>query len=258
MSSNIYQKYQNTFEQSQIFAGLDKSFIIDCLKHSEIKLFRRGQYLLHQGDKPRYTAFILSGNLITLRSDAHGNEIIIRLLEAGETCIEAILFPHSISSPISVKASRSSEILCIPAPYIEHICLKNNLFSRNLINVLAFYYRRAMQQIDSITMQDAERRLGQYLLQCYLESGHHEHFELSFRKTDIARYLGMSPETFSRTLKNLQKQYINVENHDISLNDQHALCCFCTPESAVNCHLIEKCPSHTITAAVVSKRNPQF
>ena len=109
----------------------------------------------------------------------------------------------------------------------------NARVARNLVNILAFYYRRAMQQIDAITIQDAQMRLGQYLLDRYLQSDTEEEFILAFRKADIAHHLGMTPETLSRTFRELKKDGVKLNNKDVSLCSPYALCAYCTLETSV-------------------------
>ena len=169
-SSSLFQQYLEIIGKSELFSGLPVELCSDIIAHGQHRSFARDQFLLHQGDRPHYTAFILKGNLITLRSNSDGDETVIRLLGSGETCMEAILFPHCGPSPISVRAVRASEVLCIDAQYLIHLAESNARFANNLIHILARHYRNAMQQIDAITIQDAQARLGQYLLNHYLQS----------------------------------------------------------------------------------------
>ena len=238
-SSSLFQQYLETIGKSELFSGLPVDLCSEIIAHSQHRTFARDQFLLHQGDVPRYTAFILKGNLITLRSNAEGDETVIRLLGSGETCMEAILFPHNGPSPISVRAVKPSEVLCIDAAYLMRLADSNARVARNLVNILAFYYRRAMQQIDAITIQDAQMRLGQYLLDRYLQSDTEEEFILAFRKADIAHHLGMTPETLSRTFRELKKDGVKLNNKDVSLCSPYALCAYCTLETSVQCPHIQ-------------------
>lgn len=235
VSSNLFQQYLKIIGRSDLFSGLPVELCSDIIAHGQHRTFVRGQFLLHQGDVPHYTAFILEGNLITLRSNVEGDETVIRLLGSGETCMEAILFPHNGPSPISVRAVRTSEVLCIDAAYLIGLSERNARFSRNLVNILSHYYRRAIQQIDAITIQDAQVRLGQYLLNHYLQSESEDEFVLAFRKMDIAHHLGMTPETLSRTFRQLQKDSITLNNKDVSLHHPYALCQFCSVEMSSQC-----------------------
>ena len=243
-SSSLFQQYLEIIGKSELFSGLPVELCSDIIAHGQHRSFARDQFLLHQGDRPHYTAFILKGNLITLRSNSDGDETVIRLLGSGETCMEAILFPHCGPSPISVRAVRASEVLCIDAQYLIHLAESNARFANNLIHILARHYRNAMQQIDAITIQDAQARLGQYLLNHYLQSESDEEFVLTFRKVDIAHHLGMTPETLSRTFKQLQKNGVNLRNRDVALCHPHALCQFCSVETSAQCPLLrsQNCP----------------
>ena len=85
--SSLFQQYLEIIGKSELFSGLPVDLCSEIIAHSQRRSFARDQFLLHQGDVPRYTAFILKGNLITLRSNAEGDETVIRLLGSGETMV---------------------------------------------------------------------------------------------------------------------------------------------------------------------------
>jgi hypothetical protein len=86
------------------------------------------------------------------------------------------------------------------------------------------------------------QRVGFYFLVKHLEAGHDRmEFALPFRKQLIANYLGITPETFSRTLKQLRDFGIDVEGEKIRLRDAFALCHFCDSDTAA------LCPNHGMT-----------
>lgn len=59
--------------------------------------------------------------------------------------------------------------------------------------------------------------------------------ELPFQKQLIANHLGMTPETFSRSLKEIKKLGIDVERDSVTLRDAYALCHFCDTDTAFMC-----------------------
>ncbi len=90
---------------------------------------------------------------------------------------------------------------------------------------------------------------GHYFLTKHLEAGHdHLEFTLPFKKQIIANYLGMTPETFSRTLKQMKTIGVSVDDDVIRMKDAFALCHFCDSDTASLCPKYSddcsECPLH--------------
>lgn len=221
-------------KKSQLFKQLNDEQICELLQHAEPHTIERNQYLLHQGDEPSALVFILAGELFTFRSTFDGNEIIIRMLTAGETCVDVILFPI-VPSPVSIKAMKDTQVLCFDAFFLYEFMKQHPQLSTNLIYIVSKYYRRAMLQIDNFTLRDATYRVGRYLLNLSNHSENNLDFNLSFRKADIANYLGMTPETLSRSLKELQTMGVKIDKLHVILENPDALSQFCDSKSFSRC-----------------------
>lgn len=224
----------DVIRQSLLFSKLTKVQLTDLLTHAQLQTIYRNNYLLHQGDEPTSLIFILSGELLTLRSTCDGNEVIIRMLTAGETCVDVILFPI-VPSPVSIKAIKDTQLLCFDADFIYGFIEHHPQLSKNLLYIISKYYRRAMLQIDNITLRDATYRVGRYLLDLSQNSENKKHFTFSFRKADIAKYLGMTPETLSRSLKDLQTLGVKVDKLNVVLENPDNLSNFCDSENFTRC-----------------------
>lgn len=221
-------------KKSQFFKKLHDDQICELLQYAEMHTIERNQYLLHQGDEPTALIFILSGELFTFRSTFDGNEVIIRMLTAGETCVDVILFPI-VPSPVSIKAMKDSTVLLFDAFFLYDFMQQHSQMSTNLIYIISKYYRRAMLQIDNFTLRDATYRVGRYLLNLSNHSENSRDFNLSFRKSDIANYLGMTPETLSRSLKELQSMGVKVDKLHVILENSDALSHFCDSKNFTRC-----------------------
>lgn len=226
--------HSRLLRESLFFNQLSDAEAREILAHTHISDYQRGEYVLTQGQIPEFMMFLLSGELFTLRSTPEGSEIIIRMLSAGETCMEAILFPPD-PSPIMVRATKASKALCIEADFITQYAKTNHKVSHNLLIIIAKYYRAAILQIDSITLRDATYRVGRYLLSLSLNRGQVNQFDLIYKKSDIANYLGMTPETLSRSLKELQKLGVKVESGHVHLSETFLLGEFCDAVDKKRC-----------------------
>tara|TARA_R110001592_G_scaffold16881_1_gene71369 strand:+ start:45051 stop:45785 length:735 start_codon:yes stop_codon:yes gene_type:complete len=236
-------------KKPQLFEGLSEESLQTLLQHSFLKEFENGQLLIQQGDIPQFVYLIIDGTLKTSRMSAEGEEATIRLLESGDVCMEAVLFMGG-PSPIDVQAMGTTTVLLIPDKVIKTHVLEDARFSVNLLKIVTRHYKNAMHQIDAMQIKSPVQRVGYYFLIKHLESGHDSlEFSLPFRKQSIASYLGMTPETFSRTLKKMKEMGIEVEDDKIKMRDSFTLCHFCDSDTAALCarhdrEECQQCPLH--------------
>ena len=227
----------------QIFDGLQEDSLQKILSHSVIQEHDPTHLLVQQGDKPQGLYLVLEGTLKTLRLNEDGHEATIRMLEPGDTCMEAVLFMGG-PSPISVQSITKSKLLMIPERTVKKQVLEDSHFAVNILKIVTHHYKNAMHQIDAMNIKTPLQRVGYYFLTKHLEAGHDNlEFCLPFRKQTIANYLGMTPETFSRTLKQMKGMGIEVEDDSIRMKDAFALCHFCDADTASLCqrHNKEEC-----------------
>ncbi len=233
-----------TDDHASLFQSLSDTSLQTLLSNSRMSDFQAGQEIIQQGDNPAYLYYIIKGRIKTMRYSAEGEEATIRMLKAGETFMDAVIFMGG-KSPVSVKALDDSKLLMIPAEAVRRHALHDSQFACNLLKIVTKHYKNAMQQIDSIVIKNPIERLGYYFLQQHLEQGSESlEVALPFQKSTIANHLGMKPETFSRALSQIKKMGIDVDQEKLSLRDAYVLCHFCDPDTAQDCPQFntEKCP----------------
>ena len=105
-------------KKPQLFEGLSENSLQALLHRSVMQDYESGRILIQQGDNPECIFLVLDGSLKTSRINEDGGEAIIRMLEAGDTCMEAVLF-MGIPSPINVQAMSAAKILKIPDSVVK-------------------------------------------------------------------------------------------------------------------------------------------
>lgn len=222
-------------DRSILFQGLSEESLQALLSNSHILDFSAHKTLVQQGDLPEYLYCIVRGSIKTLRYNSEGEESTIRMLSKGETFMDAVIFMGG-SSPISAQTMEDSTILMIPAETVRRHAIHDSLFACNLLKIVTRHYKNAIQQIDSIVTKTPVERIGYYFLKLHLEQGSAAlDVSLPFQKSTIANHLGMTPETFSRTLGQVRKLGIDVNQEKITLRDAYVLCHFCDSDTAGAC-----------------------
>jgi CRP-like cAMP-binding protein len=233
----------------QLFDGVADETLQKILAFSIAQDHEAHTLLVQQGDTPQGIYLILDGNMKTLRLSENGDEATIRMLEVGDTCMEAVLFMGG-PSPISVQTLSKCKVLLIPERVVKAHIMSDPRFAMNIIRIVTRHYKNAMHQIDAMTIKSPIQRVGYYFLTKHLEAGHDSlDFKLPFKKQTIANYLGMTPETFSRTLKQMKDMGIEVEDDVIRMKDAFSLCHFCDSDTASLCDkhghdACAQCPMH--------------
>lgn len=227
-------------KKSQLFENLSEDSLKTLLQHALIQQYESGRLLVQQGDAPHYMYLILEGSLKTMRMGDDGHEVTIRMLEAGDTCMEAVLFMGG-PSPVNVQTANNPRLLLIPEKIVKSYALENPQFAINLLRIVTRHYKNALLQIDAMNIKSPLQRVGYYFLLKHLEQGpENPDIKLPFKKKTVANYLGMTPETFSRTLKQMTNIGIKVEKDIIRMQDSYALCDFCDFDVASKCSRHDK------------------
>jgi len=228
-----------------LFQGLSKESLEAVIEKASIHHFEANKLLVSQGDEPNYLYFIVEGRGRTFRSNVDGDETTLRLLEAGDTCMESAIFMGG-TSPVTFQTVVKSCLMLIPASFIKQFVLQDTIFSNNMLKIVTHHYKNAIHQIDAMAIKSPVQRVGYFFLKKHLESGSETmDFSFPFKKSTVANHLGITPETFSRALAQLKKMGLEVKGDNIRLKDAFSLCHFCDLESAQNCDSTRKdeCPS---------------
>lgn len=170
------------------------------------------------------------------RLNEHGQESISAIRGAGDSVLINMLFCNH-SSIIGVRAKTECELLQIPADHVRNMLTVHNEFALRLVREISDLSHNLIYLLEQVTVQSALQRVGSFLLMAMLENKREPalHFELSYGKSEIAHYIGLTAETFSRCLKLLAKQGIEVTGRGITLPTLTSLCAHCDPYTAQKC-----------------------
>lgn len=232
-----------TIPDSTLFRRLSQESLDFLMESATAQNFPAGKILVQQGDQPQNVYVVLEGAVRTLRTDDKGGEATLRMLQPGETCMEAVAYME-VPSPISVQTAVASRLMVIPCERVLALSSKDTVFANNLLHILSYHYRNALYQIDGINIKNPLQRVGFYFLVRFLEKANGQtRFSLPFKKSIIANYLGMTAETFSRTLGKLKELGVDIKDDRVELKDQHSLCIFCDSDTESLCKGTKNCKS---------------
>lgn len=205
-----------------LFCELDGKQRHALAQAARTKYFDKGQTLLRAGQTPEVFSHILAGQLKRTMAPGSSNEKVLELLFAGQSFGEAELLAQRpcISDIVAIEPGL---LLCVDACALHELIDSNPAFTARLLS------RLAQRQIDLETdtladrsLNGTQRILDYLMLQAGSLSGSHgeTRVQLPTSKQLIAAHLGLTPETFSRSLRELGDiGLVIVQGRDILLQN---------------------------------------
>ena len=239
----------NTLRTLPLFEGISTDILRAFLGQAHSVKFNKGQICLMQGEAATRFYIILEGWAKTIKSTPDGKELVLNLLGRGDALMETAT-AGSRRCPATVLAASKMKLLSVPSSVLREYLDRNHRLAANMMEAAANQTQTLISQMEQLMLRDAPQRVGWFLLRFHLLAGRKsDKITLPFDKTVIASYLGIKPETLSRTLGFFRTKGFVMHNHTVVMPDSHALCAFCTPELAQNCSRIEtnECPHASFT-----------
>ncbi len=187
---NYINKYSSTTISDDDFEQIKNAFVL--------KRFKKGQYLLQEGDVCKYFAFIVKGSARQYSVDTKGVEHILHLgIEnwwVGDRESLNMLTP----SKYNIDVLEDSEILLITVEDMQRLTdtlpvIGKMINTMNQRNVIA-----SQKRIHDALSLTAEERFIELMK-------NQPDFLERFPQIMLASYLGITPETFSRIRKKVLK-----------------------------------------------------
>lgn len=208
-----------------LFADLDSEARAAVAACSQRRPVARGEVLFQAGDALRAVYGLVSGHIQLSRLAADGSEKVVEIIGPGETFAEAVLFLQREEYPVDARALQASELLAVDAGGLNRLLDGHPPLTRQLLGSLSRRLHSLVQDVASLTLQDATSRVVGFLL-ARGEAGDAGGFavQLPAKKAAVASRLGVQPETFSRVLGRLrQRGVIAVSGERIEVLDPEAL-----------------------------------
>lgn len=208
----------------------------DILSHALKARYKPQTNLVFPGDMVEHVYLIEKGWVKIYSLNEHGQESICSMLGAGESfMVDMILYKSP--SPVGATTETECDLILLPVHHMRFMLQKHLEFGLRVIEEISAISRNRMHLIEQITVQPALQRVGNFLLMAMLDNKREPsfEFELPYGKSEIAHYLSLTPETFSRCLKQFSKEGIDAVGRFIRLQSLNKLCSFCNFHTAAKC-----------------------
>lgn len=218
---------QNLLQQFPIFKDLTNLEMKPILEIANHRMYRQGTHIFMQGDPLTNVYFIQQGKVKIYRTDFHGKEQIVNMLQAGD------MFPHQgffrqDDYPAHAEVAEDAVLIYIPISSFETILTSYPEISIKLLRVLGDIIVDLQTRLEEKILRNTYEQIILLLLRLGKSHGkviddHIIQINTQFTNKELANMIGSSRETVSRTLSQLKKDKIVCEKESFLLFDKEAL-----------------------------------
>jgi CRP-like cAMP-binding protein len=181
----------------------------------------RGEVLFQRGDPSTGFYVVIHGQIKLALTSPQGIEKVVELFGPGQSFGEAVMFMGK-PYPVYAQALTDTLVLHISKNVIVGGIDSDPAFCRKMLAGLSIRLHGLIKNVESISLRSSAQRVIDYLLHDFdeIKEGQDVHVNLSVNKNVIASNLNITPETFSRILRNLSDAgLITVEGKEVCIRD---------------------------------------
>lgn len=176
----------------------------------------KGYQLLFEGEEPKGFYFLLKGKVRLYNYNLNGKETEIGQFGPGKIVGAALAFSDK-KFPHFAEATEKSKLLFFPRKTAWKRIIEDPELASYMIKFLAQKCRTMNARIQSLQIMSFKERLVKFLKNQALDESSNK-FQLKSTKKDLARSLGATAETLSRTLVELQEEgFIKVDKRWVEI-----------------------------------------
>ncbi|MBI5890725.1 MAG: Crp/Fnr family transcriptional regulator [Nitrosomonadales bacterium] len=204
-----------------LFCELSADEIGRIARGSREQQLARGDMLFRRGDPCNGFYVVIHGRIKLALTSPQGIEKVVELIGPGQSFGEAVMFMDK-PYPVFAQALTDTLVLHIGKQVIAGEIDSDPVFCRKMLAGLSIRLHRLIQTVESISLRSPAQRVIDYLLQGLdeIKEGLDVQVSLTANKNVIASNLNVTPETFSRILRNLSDAgLIKVDGKDVCISD---------------------------------------
>lgn len=180
----------------------------------------RNKVIACEGDPADYAFIVVSGVVRTCRTFRDGARSIV----AFHLPEELFGWTHEAVHALSVEAATDAAVLFVKRNALVASAAQNAAIANFLLATTASELRH-IQKHSLLIGRDAKFRLASFLIDLATRTGRWNRVDLPMRHHDIADYLGLTIETLSRTITELERagSIVRQSRRTLVLNDPASL-----------------------------------
>ena len=219
-----------------LFQGVELDLLQGLSASSRFVQHEKGDIFLAQGQPVTRFYAVLDGWCGASKGNVEGQEAILQIFHRGDFLPEPDKIATAETSTVNLQALTSVRLLMLTPNLVRNALERSQIFAANMLAASVRRCQELRDHIEQLTLHSAEQRVGRFLLQMRFNTSEEgRDIVLPFDKSLIAAYLGIKPETFSRTLQSFKENGFVVERNHLVVPDRQALCDYCDQSTMKSC-----------------------
>lgn len=203
-----------------VFDGVARSHMAWLSSVGQRHSLRRGDILFERGQPVQALFILLSGHIKLFVQATAGQDKVLEFFKPGDVFGESVLLPNHRWSA-SAQALFPCKLLALDLGDLATAVERSPAFGLRLLASLSQRVEGHLLDQQSSALRSAVQRVAEYVLK-QPKAGNQA--RLLYHKRAIASRLGLQPETFSRSLKQLVTDgLITVQGSRIVIHNEPAL-----------------------------------
>ncbi|RRG12100.1 MAG: Crp/Fnr family transcriptional regulator [Lactobacillus sp.] len=163
--------------------------------------YPKGTIIYLAGDQVGHFMILEHGQVKLSQISESGKEQLLKVMQPGDFDGEAALFSHDQRN-VTATALVDSNVCQIDQDVFQSLLKSSPQLAVNLLTTMSQQINNLQEEKTVSSTSDVAGQLAKYLLETSA-SLHESSFKLPLKKKDIATFIGTTPETISRTFKQL-------------------------------------------------------
>ena len=184
--------------------GFEEKLVEEIVQLGRLKKVKAKGMVINPGSKSDEIPFVLSGLLMVMTKDEHGNELFLYNLEGGEICAMSITCClEGKKNAFYVIAEEDSGLWMVPVAHMDNWIQKYASFRKFVFGNYQTRFDELLAAVDSMAFMKMDERLYKYLLDKKQATGS---YIINKTHQQIANELNTSRVVVSRLLKQLERE----------------------------------------------------
>lgn len=187
-----------------IFNHLPRNELVNIAAKAAMRTVKRTEFIHRAGDHSNQLYIVHQGKVKVYRLSEDGKEQLVRILQPGDFTGELALFSPGQHDSYA-EATEDARVCVINRDDLSGLMLDHPAIGMYLLSELAQRLGSSEKQTAAIATESINARIVLYLARLS-EHAKSRDIRLPMSRKDLASYLGTSPETISRRLKEFEDE----------------------------------------------------
>lgn len=206
MSNCNHEKF-DCVKAVPIFEDLNNDDLAGIHDIAHAKHYPKGSSLYQMGDTLNALYVVYQGKIKLYRLSETGKEHVTRIIEPGDFLGEFALFNTTVQKDYAT-VLEDAVVCVIDNKDFLMLMEEQPIVAIKIFKEMSKRLDQAEQKLANLTQQSVDQRVASMLLELFKQENQSQ---FPMNKADIASQLGMSKETLSRTLTNMENQEIILQ-----------------------------------------------